>query len=104
MIDIVQNPIFLASIGGLLVNILNLVELQNIPKERRPNFQDIIYWIPYLVWPITGAILVIAYQASGYDVKGVLALNIGLSAPLIIKSMATSKFKEPEKIDLEDGA
>ena len=38
MNDVLSTPVVLAAIGGLAVNLLNLLELQQVPKERRPDF------------------------------------------------------------------
>jgi hypothetical protein len=76
--------------GGLLVNVLGLLELGKVPKEQRPNFSDWLYWLPFAVWPVAAFALAHAYSTSGATMSALLSLNVGLSAPLIIKAMASA--------------
>jgi len=78
----------MAGFGGAIVNVLQLLELKNIPKPERPDFKDVFYWLPFVIWPIIGAVLAYAHEESGTKLSPLLAMNIGLSAPLIIRSMA----------------
>jgi hypothetical protein len=82
------TSIVVAFLGGLSINLLNLMELQNIAKDRRPDFKDWLYWLPYVVWPLLGALLAYVYEASGTPLKPLIALQVGATAPLIIKAMA----------------
>jgi len=83
------TTIICAAFGGLIINVLNLLEIGKIPKDRRPDFKDFFYWLPYLLWPLLGAGLAAIYIKSGVELKPILAMNVGISAPLIIRSMAT---------------
>ena len=76
--------------GGLLINVLSLLELAKLRPENRPSFRDWLYWLPFLVWPVAGIGLARAYAASGSNLSLLLALNVGLSAPLIIRAMASA--------------
>lgn len=97
------TPLILAFLGGLAVNLLNLMELQNVPKDRRPDFKDILYWLPYIVWPLMGALLVFLYQETNTQISRLLAFQAGASAPLIIKAMARA-IPQQMKIDPGEGA
>jgi len=78
----------LGACGGLLVKLAELAELRGVPKADRPSLRDPIYWIPVALWPAAGALLVYAYAAEVPNMSRLLALNIGVSAPLIIRTMA----------------
>ncbi len=99
-----DSSFWLAVIGGFLVNILQLVEYSKLPKTKRPDFKDILFYVPYVAWPVSGGVLVFSYQASGITLSPILALNIGLSAPLILKAMAETKAIKPPETDAGKGA
>ena len=96
--------IIMAVIGGLIFNFLQLMEFANIPKENRPDFKDWLYWVPYLVWPLLGGLLAFAYLESGLIFSPLIALNVGLSAPLIFRQMVNSNPMSPNQINPGDGA
>lgn len=80
--------------GGAVGNLLNILEVGLtgvLPQyAKRPSF-----WFSLLVLAAIGGGLTVLY---GYDeVQGVLALNIGASAPLILKSLASAvpKLEKP---------
>ncbi|MHC4624430.1 MAG: hypothetical protein ACYS4W_11075 [Planctomycetota bacterium] len=77
-------------VGGLVLRILELLELPNVPEEDRPNFRDWIYWLPFVFWPIIGGFLVHLYLADGCDLTPRLAFHIGLASPLVIRLMASA--------------
>ena len=84
------TPIWFAVFGGLMINVLNLIELQRVPRAQRPDFGDPLYWLPFVVWPLVGGVLAFAYTAAGSPLNLVLALNVGMSAPLILKAMVAA--------------
>ena len=77
-----------AAFGGLCVNLFGLLELRLVPKARRPDFTDPLYWAPFVVWPAVAAGLALAYVWSGISLTPILSINVGASAPLILRSMA----------------
>lgn len=99
-----NTPIVLATIGGFSVNILQLMEYSKLPKLERPDFRDLLFWLPYAVWPILGGVLAFAYIESGINLSPILALNVGLSAPLIFRAMMEANPMKPAGIDPGDGA
>ncbi len=94
--------IILGFIGGLLVDFLQILELQNKPKGERPDIKEFVNWIPYVAWPFIGAILVYAYDIPGLQLNKLLSLQIGMSAPLVLRQMARSNPFAPKEIKLED--
>lgn len=78
----------LAGFGGLIYNILPLMQLGKLPRDARPDFTDPLFWLPFAVWPILAAVLGYAYNESAANLTPLLALNVGLSAPLVFRAMS----------------
>ena len=79
-----------AAFGGFAVNFLRLVEIAKLPKAQRPDTSsDWLYALQFFGMPIVGGALAIAYEKSGTALSPILALNIGASAPLILKTFAS---------------
>lgn len=88
--------LLLAAFGGLAVHLLNLVELQHVPKDRRPDFKDWLYWLPFGVSPALATVVAFAYGQSGTQLSPFLAINVGASTPLLLRSFANANpFKKP---------
>ena len=84
------NPLC-AFLGGIAVNLLTLTEMKNIPKTNRPQtFSDWVYDLWFFGIPVIGAGLAWAYQVSSVSLNPILSINIGASAPLILKTLAAA--------------
>ena len=90
MDDILSLPVILAAIGGLVVNVLSLLELKNIPKERRPSLKDPLYWLAFVTWPFLGGLVGYLYNDASSPLGKFVAFHVGLSAPLILKAAASA--------------
>lgn len=99
-----QSSVLFAGGGALAVELLKLAEVRNIPKHERPDLKEILYWAPFLILPLLGACLAYVYIMSDLVLKPILAVNIGISAPLIIRTMASSVPKASGPIDPGRGA
>lgn len=93
-----------AAFGGLFINGLSLLELYSVPKEQRPDFRDPLYWLPFLAWPVIGGVLALAYKESQTALSPILAINVGASAPLIIRSMISAAPFARQPIQPKPGA
>jgi len=87
--EILIPPILLAAAGGLVVNILSLLELQHVPKDRRPDFRDFLYWLPFVIWPLLGGLVAYLYNDDASPLGKLVAFHIGLSSPLILRTMVS---------------
>ena len=89
-----------ALFGGFAINLLRLFELLNLPRSKRPEtFHDWLYLLQFLALPILGGGLAYAYQASGTSLSPILAVNIGASAPAILKSFASGTAPGPRNVE-----
>ncbi len=82
--------ILCAIFGGLAGNVLRLADLINRPKEERPDFKDPLYMLQFIILPLVGGGLAFVYLASGISLTPIVAVNIGASAPLVLKSFANT--------------
>ncbi len=88
MIDI--QLILIAAGGGLALQLLNLLEIPHLEKNDRPDFKDWVYYIPYFINPIIAAFIAYVYLKANTTLNPVLALHIGASAPVILRTMAST--------------
>ena len=86
--ELFQPPVLFALFGGLAIQVLGVLELQNIPKIQRTDLRDPIYWLSFVLMPFLGGGLVLAYIYPNSPMEPLLAVNIGVSAPLILRAMA----------------
>lgn len=78
-------------IGGLAINLWRYIELCRSDNEQEKEFaRHKVYWIQFIFSPILGGILTSAYINSGVQLNAILAIQIGASSPLILKSLASS--------------
>lgn len=85
---IVHPSVLFATFGAIGMQLLTLMELRNIPKTERPDFKDVFYWLPFIIAPILGGGLALAYVYPADALEPLVAINVGVSAPLILRSMA----------------
>lgn len=93
--------ILFAAFGGVAIQLLNLAEVHKLPPDDRPNFKDPLYWLAYLIAAAVAVLVAWAYVASGFELKGFLAIHIGASSPLLLRTMATLL---PQTIKTQVGA
>ena len=77
--------------GSILGDLLFLTKLRQIPKDERPNFRKISFYIPIVVNAIIGFGFVMAYYYTIEELTPILAIHIGASSPLIARIMLTTK-------------
>lgn len=89
------EPLIQASLGGLLLNVVNLYADYRKPKALRVD-KDALYFFFFAVWPIAGAILAYIYISSGYRIDGMLAFTLGLTAPTTLEAMIAKVVRSDE--------
>ena len=100
----IPSAAWFAFFGALALKLLEFTELAKVPAASRPNLKDIVYWIPYVIMPILGGGLAYAYVASSVEMKPMLAINVGVSAPLILRAMAQLNPLQRSSIDVPKDA
>ena len=99
-----HSAVWFAFAGALAIKLLELAELHKLPKLERPDLKDWLYWVPFLIMPFLGGALAYAYMESGIEIRPLLAMNIGVSAPLVLRAMAQANPLEGSPVDTPDGA
>ena len=103
--ELVAHPsVLFAFFGAFAMQLLSLLEIKNIPKAEHPDFRDFFYWLPFIVAPLVGAGLALAYIYPTDVLKPLVAINIGVSAPLILRSMASINPLDKGGINPGEGA
>ncbi|MCC2608000.1 hypothetical protein [Planctobacterium marinum] len=82
------KPIVIALAGGLFLSISNLVE-DSKKSESEKIEKDAYFWLAFTFWPISSAFLCFLYLDSGNKLSSWLAFHIGLSSPLILKTLTS---------------
>ncbi len=81
-------------LGGALAELLGWYKLRQ--EEKLPPWtKSKFYWIMTLLMVGAGGGLVIVYLQSGIDLKPILAVNVGASAPLILGSLVAPALPTP---------
>lgn len=84
-----QVLILFAFFGGLAINIIRLFERNNSPPDRRPPI-DKWYIAQFIILPIVGSGVALMYLWDQTPLTALLAVQVGASAPLIIKQFAAA--------------
>ena len=81
-------PVFFVGFaGGLAAELVGLFELRTANPDKFPRYVRYwYYWLLTFAMAALGGLLAVAYGVQ--NVKALLALNIGASAPLFLKSLA----------------
>lgn len=94
-----QGILSMAALGGFMLNFLNLWEDYNRPKSDRIP-KDRLYFFFFFAWPVVGGLLALVYLYDGSTLRPMLAFSIGLGAPTILKTLASTA-KPPKLEDVE---
>ncbi|MCU8394065.1 hypothetical protein M2G63_16405 [Vibrio vulnificus] len=102
-INSITSPVWFAMAGAFAIKLLELAELHKVTPSERPDFKDILYWVPFLILPVLGGGLAQVYVSSDTVLSPLLAVNIGVSAPLILRAMAQAA-PEPTVVNIPKNA
>jgi hypothetical protein len=86
----VPQPVFMAGLGGAAVQLLYVIEGLKAPKDRRPDFDSPGYYLGILFNIALSVILGYVYYDEGAKLNKTIYFHIGLSAPLIMRTLATT--------------
>lgn len=99
-----NSAVWFAVAGAFAIKLLELSELHKVPKVERPDLKDWLYWVPFFILPILGGGLAHVYVSSNTVLNPILAVNVGVSAPLILRAMAQANPLEPSTLDTPEDA
>src|SRR2546423_833307 len=84
------ETVLFALFGAVAVQLLDVAEYRRLPEDVRPQLRDPFYWAQLAVYPLLGAGLAFAYVRGGQPPTPILAIQIGASAPLLIRAMVAA--------------
>lgn len=87
---VLSEPVFISMLGGFAVQLLYLIDGLNAPKDRRPDFRSISYYLGILCNIAISGILGYVYFDEKQLLNKIVYFHIGLSAPLILRTLATT--------------
>jgi hypothetical protein len=98
MTEFMTSEFFLYGVmGGVFAELLGLYKLRTQAPSAFPTYlRSGFYWSVTIAMVFAGGVLVWVYNHSGLDMKPLIAVNIGASAPLILGSLIQTT---PPKID-----
>lgn len=86
----IPEPVYLCLLGGATLQLLNILDALSAPKDRRPDFKSVAYYIVILINLALSGILGFVYFDGSQDLNKIVYFHVGLSAPLILRSLATT--------------
>ena len=84
------DSVYIAAFGGLIANVLPLMELRSVKPERRPDFSDFFYWLPFIILPVLGGFAAYLYERQDIELTPFLAVHVGVSSPVVFGSILRS--------------
>lgn len=100
----ISPSVWFAMGGAFAIKLLELTELYKIPPVERPDLKDFLYWLPFLILPCMGGGLAYAYVSSESVLSPLLSINVGVSAPLILRAMVQANPIESTVLNTPEGA
>jgi len=101
----IPESVIISALGGLSIQLLYVLDGLNAPKDRRPDFQAISYYIGIFGNIVLSIILGYVYFDDHQKLNKIVYFHIGLSAPLILRTLATTipeVVRKPEKKQEEE--
>lgn len=86
----IPEPVLISGLGGAAVQMLYLIDGMNAPKDRRPDFKSFTYYLGIIFNITLSVILGYVYFDDSQKLNKIVYFHIGLSAPLILRTLATT--------------
>ncbi len=93
----IPEAVWFATGGALAYKSLDFLELHKLPKSQWPNF-SLLYWFAFLLHAILGGGLAYVYLRAGQNLGPILAVNIGITAPFLLRTIA-NQADSPIQVD-----
>lgn len=86
----IPEPVLISTLGGVAVQLLYVADGLNAPKDRSPDFKSFSFYLGILINIALSAILGFIYFDDTQKLNKIVYFHIGLSAPLILRTLATT--------------
>ncbi len=86
----IPESVCLCLLGGGTLQLLNVVDALSAPPDRRPDFKSVAYYLVIVINLVLSGILGYVYFDDTQKLNKVVYFHVGISAPLILRSLATS--------------
>ena len=86
----IPESVYLCLLGGGTLQLLNMIDGLSAPPDRRPDFKSVSYYLVILFNLVLSAILGYVYFDDTQKLNRVVYFHVGISAPLILRSLATA--------------
>jgi hypothetical protein len=87
---VIPQSVCLCLLGGLTLQLLNIIDGLTAPPDRRPDFKSVAYYLVILFNLVVSGILGYVYFDETQKFNKIVYFHVGLSAPLIVRSLATA--------------
>jgi hypothetical protein len=84
------EPVWVSLLGGVSVQMLYIVDGIKAPQDRRPDFKSLSYYLGIFFNVAISGILGYVYFDENQELSRTVYFHIGLSAPLILRTLATT--------------
>jgi hypothetical protein len=80
---------FWGLLGGRLGELLNWFNIRHQLHRGVPDWSNSwLYWTITILMAAAGGVLVFAYLKTGATLNPLIAINLGISAPLLLKTLS----------------
>ncbi len=87
-LSFLDHTIVWGMVGGIFPEVLKWFRMREILYVAIPDYaKGPSYWIVTAVMVVAGGIIAVAYEDQEMTMNPILAINIGASAPLVIKEL-----------------
>jgi hypothetical protein len=86
----IPEHVLIPLLGGAAMQILYLIDALNAPKDRQPDFKSFSYYLQMVCNIALSGILGYVYFDAQQQLNKIVYFHIGLSAPLILRTLATT--------------
>lgn len=87
---VIPQSVWLCLLGGATLQLLNIIDGLSAPADRRPDFKSVAYYLVILFNLILSGILGYVYFDDTQKLNKIVYFHVGLSAPLILRTLATT--------------
>lgn len=84
---IFTEPVILSGLGGLSYPLLTFLEFDDMKKGKRITFRRFRDYFAIFIYIFLAVLMGYAYFEGKEEVNRLLAIHIGISAPLIFRAM-----------------